>query len=1123
MARAPLTKEQREAVERRDGPLFVRAGAGTGKTRVLVERFLACVLEDGVPVDRILAITFTDRAAAEMRSRVRARLLELGERDRAREAESAAISTIHAFCARLLRTGALDAGLDPEFAVLEDVAAARITIDAFDNALEQFLHDARGTSELDLAATYGPDRLRTMVTTVHARLRSRGERQPGLRPVEAPPGASEDDRKAVADHALLARLLELFGDRYARLKEERSALDFDDLELCTRDLLSSQPALGASIRERFAHVMVDEFQDVNPLQEELLELVSGGNLFSVGDEHQSIYGFRHADVEIFERRLAAAREAGRATSLTTNFRSRPEILNVIDLAFGSILAEGRFEPLRPAEPQGGAAAARISPCVDLMLVDRTKGCWDGLGDDPFGATIGDVTVWRAAEARLLAQRISELAGPGRPFEWGDVAVLVRAGTDMHVYERALAERGIPAYAHGGRGFADAQQVSDLRAYLAGLANPLDELALVSVLASPLAGVTLGGIACLRLRARRLGRGLWHAVREAFLPGGDGSDDLAGALDERDRDALAAFAGRFAGERAIAPRLSLEALIDRVVTESGYDVAVLAMPAGDRRLANVRKLMRIARRFESTDGRDIRGFIDHLDERRLLQSREAEAPVEGETSEPAVRVMTVHAAKGVEFPVVCVADLGREARQDSGGGLEVSQDGRIGLRLASLSGETRGALDWEELKHEQAERGEEEERRIFYVAMTRAEEHLVLSGAVDAKRWPEPRPLGAPIDWIWRAVAPGASETLAHAHEGEERRAFEGQPAAVSLRLCGPGSVDALLPGKARAPDVAAADALDEGDRRTVPSFEAPRVPASLPVPRLSYSALESYQRCGYRFYLERVAQLRGPEAGPRVRPSAASNGQLVLDVDAAAAELPAEDEPTGISALLRGTIVHELLEGLDFARPAVPDEERIAASIAAHGAPAGPEEVARIAELIAGFAGSELCARVGRAARARTELAFSFELAPGPDGVRSLLVNGVVDVLAEEPGGLLIVDYKTDPLEGRTPASIVEESYDTQRLVYALAALRSGAPQVEVAYSFLEAPGDPVLRSFGSGDAAALEQGLLALADGVLAGRFAPTDAPHRELCLTCPGRATLCTWGPEHTLRERPEPALRS
>ena len=131
---------------------------------------------------------------------------------------------------------------------------------------------------------------------------------------------------------------------------------------------------------------------------------------------------------------------------------------MIDLAFGSIWAEGGFEPLRPAEPQGGAAAARTSPCVDLMLVDRTKGCWDGLGDDPFGATIGDVTVWRAAEARLLAQRISELAGPGRPFEWGDVAVLVRAGTDMHVYERALAERGIPAVA---KGIETADQLAEL--------------------------------------------------------------------------------------------------------------------------------------------------------------------------------------------------------------------------------------------------------------------------------------------------------------------------------------------------------------------------------------------------------------------------------------------------------------------------------------------------------------------------------------------------------------------------------------------------------------------------------------------------------------------------------------
>src|SRR5205085_7885919 len=150
-------------------------------------------------------------------------------------------------------------------------------------------------------------------------LRSRGERRPVLDPVEVAPDASEDDRQAAADHALVSRLLDLFGERYAQLKEERSALDFDDLELRTRDLLATQPGLCESVRERFAHVMVDEFQDVNPLQEELLDLVSAGRLFAVGDEHQSIYGFRHADVEIFEKRLADARAAGHAVSLTTNF------------------------------------------------------------------------------------------------------------------------------------------------------------------------------------------------------------------------------------------------------------------------------------------------------------------------------------------------------------------------------------------------------------------------------------------------------------------------------------------------------------------------------------------------------------------------------------------------------------------------------------------------------------------------------------------------------------------------------------------------------------------------------------------------------------------------------------
>ena len=175
---AELTPEQQAAVEERGTGLFVHANAGSGKTRVLVERFVRAVVEDGVPVDRILAITFTEKAAAELRARLRARFLELGERDRAREAEGAWVSTIHGFCSRLLRRHALLAGIDPEYEVLDETRAARIAIDAFDRALEDFL-DPDEPERLDLAAAHTPDRLRRMVTTVHAKRRSAGEERPG--------------------------------------------------------------------------------------------------------------------------------------------------------------------------------------------------------------------------------------------------------------------------------------------------------------------------------------------------------------------------------------------------------------------------------------------------------------------------------------------------------------------------------------------------------------------------------------------------------------------------------------------------------------------------------------------------------------------------------------------------------------------------------------------------------------------------------------------------------------------------------------------------------------------------------------------------------------------------------
>jgi ATP-dependent helicase/nuclease subunit A len=1078
-----LTPEQQRAVDRRDGSLLVRAGAGTGKTTVLVERFVRAVVDDGAAVDSVLAITFTDKAAAEMKGRVRRRFLELGLREEARAAEGAWVSTIHGLCSRLLRTHALDAGIDPDFCVLDGIEAERIALDAFDQALEDFLGAGDDPERLELVASYSPDRLREMVRTAHGRLRSRGQRHPSLPEAQPPRDGSELSRREHLDHTMLRLLLDRYGHRYELLKRVRSALDFEDLELMARDLLAGDSGLRERYASRFAHVLVDEQQDVNPLQNELLELLQRDNLFRVGDENQSIYGFRHADVEVFRRHHERAAAEGRAESITVNFRARAELLDAIDLAFERTWGE-RFEPLNAAP---GSAEPGDSPCVELLVVDREKRRWDdalGATGERFGAAMRSATPWRACEARLLAKRVEELTRD-HGFRYAEVVLLLRATTSMAIYERALDERGVPTYVVGGRGYWSQQQVADLRHWLAALANPLDELAVYSVLASPLGGLSLDAVALIGLHARGAGKDAWWALREAFA---DGAHPLADLLPAEDRTRAAAFVERFEVERRVAPQVSLETLIDRAVTGTGYDRHLLSLPAGERRMANVRKLMRLAREYEADEGRDLRGFIDALSERDLIQAREGEAPLESEALD-AVRLMTVHRAKGLEFPVVCVADLGKDGRDDDGG-LRISEDGSLGLRLASIGG---GAIDSAELariKAEQRRAAEAEERRIFYVAATRAKERLVLSGATDLEGRPEPQELREPMRWIWRGFCPGLPEDGAEGVHVDRR---EGREVRVRWTRCTPDTLDALLGPADLSPTIPEPEAP--------PAYEQPElelgvvpVPRALPVSRLSYSGLEAYRRCSYRFYLERVLRL-------------------------SAVEPPAREEladRAGLPALLRGTLVHALLEGLDFRRPRVPTEAEVAALIERHGADVRSEDVADLRAMVGRFIGSELGARLGRARNVRRELPFAFTLVPPEAGGRSLLVNGVVDVHATEGDGALIVDYKSDPLEGRDPEAHCTDAYATQRLVYGLAALRSGAPRVAVVHCFLERPQQPATAEYRAGDAGRLEAELLELARGVVAGRFEPTAEPHRELCGDCPGRAALCSWDPERTLAAR-------
>lgn len=1177
-----FTEEQLRAISRRDRSILLSAGAGSGKTSVLVERFVSSVLDDGVEVDSILAITFTEKAAAQLKERVRGRFTALGARSQARAAEGAWISTIHGFCARLLRTHALVAGIDPEFRMLDAMGSERLAIDAFDRALAEFLGKGDDAERLRLIATYTPDRLADMVRTAYGHLRSRGQARPELpqvgRPAESGQRASLEaatadalaeldgvDGKAVGsaraklercatlfarlpeagvpeaaeiadlffkgtaktlesqacdayreaheaylafclgqreylDHVLLRELIKLHGRHYEALKRERSALDFDDLELLARDLLRDEEGLREHYAGRFSHLMVDEFQDTNPLQNEILELLERDNLFRVGDERQSIYRFRHADVSVFRRHRDAAAASGGEERIGVNFRSRGEVLDAIDLTFERLWGE-EFEPLRE-RPGARDEPAPSSPCVELLVVDRDKGRWDERtavsiegGEPPFGATMGSVTPWRAAEARLLARRIDELTAGG-PFSYRDVVVLTRVTTSMGVYERALEERGIPTHVLGGRGYWSQQQVGDLRAYLAALANPRDELALYSVLASPLAGLSLDALVLLAGAARRSGGDLWHTL-EAAAGGSaltaDPGNGSPGAVTDlslagTDLELLRAFVERFRSERAGAPRISLETLIDRAVTTSGYDRAVLALPAGDRRMANVRKLMRMAREYEAAEGRDLRGFIDFVAERDLVQEREGEAPLEAEHLD-AIRLMTIHRSKGLEFPVVCIADLGKKGREDDSA-LRISDDGQVGIRLASLQGGAFDSARLEALRERQKLEDEEEERRIFYVAATRAQQHLVLSGATDLEKLPPEAPLEEPLRWLWRALAPDLAKQGALT---ESTLDYEGRSVAVRCEVLRPADLDDLLPATDRAPtkkepEAPGLAALDAPVLSSVP------VPPALAVSRLSYSGLELYERCGYRFYLERALGLPGGEelAPGRSAPSL-------------------EDSPDRLPGRVRGTVVHRLLERLDFGRPAAPTADAVAELVEAEGQPAREDEVAELLGLVEAFTASPTHARIAAARYVRRELPFVFELTPG-DG-RSLLVNGVVDVCAQEGDGLLIVDYKSNRLGERDPGALAESSYATQRLVYALAGLRSGAARVEVAYVFLERPQSPVTTVFQPSDAAGLEARLLELASGIAQGRFEPSQHPCRELCADCPGQPGLCVWEPERTL----------
>jgi ATP-dependent helicase/nuclease subunit A len=1071
----PPTPEQDAAIGA-PGLVFVSAGAGTGKTTVLVERFARAV-DAGVDVGSILVITYTDRAAAELRGRIRARLARLGRPELVRELDGAWISTIHGFCTRLLRQYPFAAGIDPRFRVLDESQAAVLRAEAFDEALTRFC-EGQEPERLALLATYGSQALRRMLIGVHETLRAAGRSlelslgaAPGLdlsalraaaaasdaenaaRLVElldrTPPPESlldlaeyavqgddeyEQARRAAEqaalntvaarDRELLQELLQGFERCYQAAKDRESALDYDDLQLRARDLLRDDESIRAREQLRFRQVCVDEFQDTNRLQCELIDLVARDELFFVGDEFQSIYRFLHADVEVFKERRD---QVGDVLPLTHNWRSRPEILDVVNHLFAAtfgdefqrLVAAGRFP-----DPAAG-------PAVELLVTDKAS-------------YKGAPLPWRRGEAKAVARRVKELVDSGEA-EAGEIVVLFAAGTDAEQYEEELRAIGLPTYRATGRGYFGQQQVVDLLAYLRLLHNRYDDEALVTVLASPLVGVSNDALALTRRAAPR--RPLFTAIEKA-LPDG---------LAERDQRLLQAFRQRYDRLAALSGTVGLERLCEQILVEHDYDLAVLAQWDGRRRYANLRKLARLARSYEELRGPDVEGFVRFVLEQDAAGVKELEAVAEEEGA-GAVRLLTIHAAKGLEFKVVVVADAGRSRPKPSGEQIICLPDGRFGFKVVDpATGKRKPAFAYDEVRDAEEEAEEAERLRLYYVAMTRAIDKLIVAGSVDSER----RDSRTPIGWVLDRLA---LEELADSE-------VERDGARLDLR------VDRYAPAvEAAEPDPPEAGQLSLFQAESSPP--APAVPVLPPlqpivvpperVRRLSYSALALFERCPYRFYAERLAGLRPVDDTGRVA------GQ------------------TGLAASEIGDAVHKLLERVDLAAPEAPSLDQVLAWYPA----ANADELERIGGLVQAFCGSTLALRLAALEGVSSERPFAFE----HDGV---LFHGVLDVLHLAGGRALVADFKSNLLGELTPAEVVEAEYRLQRLVYALACFRTGADEVEVVYQFLERPDELVAATFRREQLPELEGELSAAIEQIQAGRFPPR--PSEFACAGCPALDIVC------------------
>ena len=1114
------TDEQQAAIFAEGTSVALAAGAGCGKTFVLTERFLRELEPERGDVDlqRLVAITFTERAAREMRDRVREQCAaRLGSaKDAAtqthwqrilRELDGARISTIHAFCTSLLRTCAVEAGLDPRFVVADQAKADTLRRDVVNNLLRHRLA-AQDEAVLDLVFHFSLDGLRDRIgelladtstagfaawedcspeaLVAHWETFHREQLRPILisrlldsAPVQAmiallqnetdwPPKTAErravllDLLPSLADSAniegdlddindaakvqggdakkswpsedlynafkdaasplraeikkllpklafdpekaqiaaqvclhLLSVVHDVF-DAYEAAKRDAQLLDFNDLIAKATEVITEpeHEALRAAVGQQIGLLMVDEFQDTDRVQDQLIRALcregfTDGKLFVVGDFKQSIYRFRGAKPQVFSQ-LEDDLPDGANLSLTENFRSNQRILAFVNTLFASAMGAD-YQPLRSSRP-----AASEAPVIEFL--------WEKPEERKRDA--GATRRGREAEAESIARRIRQILDTGEPQAWDkaakhyrrverrDIAILFRSLSDVAIYEEALRSLGIDYYLVGGHAFYSQQEIFDLLNLLRCVASSCDVVSLAGTLRSPFFSLADETIFWLAQHESGLHEGL---MAESY------PDQIQGSQRER-----AAFAAATIGKmRAMKDRALIVELIDFALEETGYDALLLAEFLGHRKLANLEKIIAQARTYQSSRRFSLEGFISQLSEFVSRQPKEALAATLGESMD-VVRLMTIHQAKGLEFPVVFVPDINRSPPGSTKTAALHPELGPVTkLRENKPGSETISGFEL----FAEIERSEEDEERLrlFYVAVTRAADHLVLSSSLladnERSRWiklleehfdldtgESTSESGGELDLVTRVT----SDALSTAEKSRRQRGAKLQTL-----------IDTMT------------SAISAGER-PLPALVPPITDRGAEVLELSFSRLanvdDDYQH----------------------------------DID------ETDGRPLRSEALELGTLVHAVLatDAISLGAPPTRDQtEALVAVIAERQEVESPDVRHRAVQMVESFFASPAAANLARADEVLPEVEFLLQWPPNPSNDEdSVLIRGFIDLLYRIEDQWYLLDYKTNAI---TAAQVTQtaEKYRLQMMGYATAVEQAlGIAPANMVLSFL-APG----------------------------------------------------------------------